>query len=47
MKELVGYVARFLVRSLDAINVTATVRDGIPMLELRVAAEDRPTARGA
>ena len=40
MKELVEYVARFLVRNPDSVNVTETVRDGIPTLELRVADED-------
>jgi predicted RNA-binding protein YlqC (UPF0109 family) len=40
MKELVEYVARFLVRNPDAVSVTETVRDGVPTLELRVADED-------
>jgi predicted RNA-binding protein YlqC (UPF0109 family) len=40
MKELVEYVARFLVRNPDAVNVTETVRDGVSTLELRVAEED-------
>ena len=40
MKELVEYVARFLVRNPDAVNVTETVRDGVATLELRVAEED-------
>jgi len=40
MKELVEYVARFLVRNPDAVNVTETLRDGISTLELRVAEED-------
>lgn len=40
MKELVEYVARFLVRNPGAVNVTETVRDGMPTLELRVAEED-------
>jgi hypothetical protein len=40
MKELVEYVARFLVRDPDAVNVTETVRDGVSTLELRVADED-------
>ena len=40
MKELVEYVARFLVRDPDAVNVTETLREGVPTLELRVAEED-------
>jgi uncharacterized protein len=40
MKELVEYVARFLVRNPDAVNVTETLREGVPTLELRVAEED-------
>ena len=40
MKELVEYVARFLVRNPDAVNVTELVRDGVPTIELRVAEED-------
>ena len=40
MKDLVEYVARFLVRNPDAVNVTETVRDGVATLELRVAEED-------
>ena len=40
MKELVEYVARFLVRNPAAVSVTETVRDGVPTLELRVADED-------
>ena len=40
MKELVEYVARFLVRNPDAVNVTETMRDGVSTLELRVAEED-------
>jgi len=40
MKELVEYVARFLVRNPDAVNVTETTREGVPTLELRVADED-------
>lgn len=40
MKDLVEYVARFLVRNPDAVNVTETVRDGVPTLELCVAEED-------
>ena len=40
MKELVEYVARFLVRNREAVSVTETVRDGVPTLELRVADED-------
>jgi predicted RNA-binding protein YlqC (UPF0109 family) len=40
MKELVEYVARFLVRNPDAVNVTETIRDGVSTLELRVAEED-------
>jgi uncharacterized protein len=40
MKELVEYVARFLVRNPDAVSVTETVREGVPTLELRVADED-------
>ncbi len=40
MKELVEYVARFLVRNPDAVNVTETERDGVPTVELRVAEED-------
>jgi uncharacterized protein len=40
VKELVEYVARFLVRNPEAVSVTETVRDGVPTLELRVADED-------
>lgn len=40
MKELVEYVARFLVRNPDAVSVTETLREGVPTLELRVAEED-------
>ena len=40
MKELVEYVARFLVRNPDAVNVTEIIRDGVLTLELRVAEED-------
>jgi uncharacterized protein len=40
MKELVEYVARFLVRDPDAVDVTQSVREGIPTLELRVAEDD-------
>jgi len=40
MKDHVEYVARFLVRNPDAVNVTETVRDGVATLELRVAEED-------
>ena len=40
MKELVEYVARFLVRSPESVDVTETIRDGVPTLELRVAEED-------
>lgn len=40
MKELVEYVARFLVRNPDAVSVTETLREGVPTLELRVADED-------
>jgi uncharacterized protein len=40
VKELVEYVARFLVRNPDAVNVTETARDGVPTLELRVDPED-------
>jgi uncharacterized protein len=40
MKELVEYVARFLVRNPDAVNVTETLREGVSTLELRVAEED-------
>ena len=40
MKELVEYVARFLVRNPDAVDVTETVREGVSTLELRVAEED-------
>ena len=40
MKELVEYVARFLVRNPESVNVTETIRDGVPTLELRVAEED-------
>jgi predicted RNA-binding protein YlqC (UPF0109 family) len=40
MKELVEYVARFLVRNPEAVNVTETEREGVPTLELRVAEED-------
>jgi hypothetical protein len=40
MRELVEYVARFLVRNPDAVNVTEAVRDGMATLELRVAEED-------
>jgi uncharacterized protein len=40
MKELVEYVARFLVRNPDAVNVIETMRDGVSTLELRVAEED-------
>jgi len=40
VKELVEYVARCLVRNPDAVNVTETMREGTPTLELRVAEED-------
>jgi predicted RNA-binding protein YlqC (UPF0109 family) len=40
VKELVEYVARFLVRNPDAVNVTETMREGTSTLELRVAEED-------
>jgi predicted RNA-binding protein YlqC (UPF0109 family) len=40
MKELVEYVARFLVRNPDAVNVTEALHEGVPTLELRVAEED-------
>lgn len=40
MKELVEYVARFLVRNREAVNVVETEHDGVPTLELRVAEED-------
>lgn len=40
MKELVEYVARFLVRNPEAVSVTETLRDGVTTLELRVADED-------
>jgi len=40
VKELVEYVARFLVRNPDAVDVTETVREGVSTLELRVAEED-------
>jgi predicted RNA-binding protein YlqC (UPF0109 family) len=40
MKELVEYVARFLVRNPDAVIVTEALREGVPTLELRVAEED-------
>ncbi len=40
VKELVEYVARFLVRNPEAVSVTETLRDGVPTLELRVADED-------
>ena len=40
MKELVEYVARFLVRNPEAVNVTETMREGTSTLELRVAEED-------
>jgi predicted RNA-binding protein YlqC (UPF0109 family) len=40
MRELVEYVARFLVRNPEAVNVTETTRDGVSTLELRVAEED-------
>lgn len=40
MKELVEYVARFLVRNPEAVSVTETLRGGVTTLELRVADED-------
>jgi uncharacterized protein len=40
VKELVEYVARFLVRNPEAVNVTETTREGTATLELRVAEED-------
>lgn len=40
MKELVEYVARSLVTKPDAVNVVETERDGVPVIELRVAKED-------
>jgi predicted RNA-binding protein YlqC (UPF0109 family) len=40
VKELVEYVARFLVRNPEAVSVTETLRDGVTTLELRVADED-------
>lgn len=40
MKELVEYVARSLVTQPDAVNVVETERDGVCVLELRVAKED-------
>jgi uncharacterized protein len=40
VKELVEYVARFLVRNPEAVNVTETMREGTSTLELRVAEED-------
>ena len=40
MRELVEYVARSLVSEPDAVNVTETEREGVPVLELRVARAD-------
>ncbi len=40
MKELVEYVARSLVTQPDAVNVVEVERDGVPVIELRVAKED-------
>jgi len=40
VRELVEYVARFLVRNPDAVQVTEIEREGVPTLELRVADED-------
>lgn len=40
MKELVEYVAQSLVTKPDAVNVVETERDGVPVIELRVAKED-------
>ncbi len=40
MKDLVEYVARFLVENPDAVEVTATERDGVPTIELRVDESD-------
>jgi hypothetical protein len=40
MKDLVEYVARSLVSQPEAVNVQETEREGVPVLELRVAKED-------
>jgi predicted RNA-binding protein YlqC (UPF0109 family) len=40
MKDLIEYVARFLVQNPDAVSVTESEREGTPTLELRVAPED-------
>jgi predicted RNA-binding protein YlqC (UPF0109 family) len=40
MKELVEYVARSLVNDPEAVRVTETERDGVPVIELRVAKAD-------
>lgn len=40
MKELIEYVARFLVSKPEAVSVVETEREGTPVLELRVATED-------
>ncbi|MDR3207539.1 MAG: KH domain-containing protein [Oscillospiraceae bacterium] len=40
MKELLTYVARYLVDKPDEVSVTEVERDGGLVLELRVASED-------
>lgn len=40
MKELVEYVARFLVNDPDSVRVVETEREGTPVLELYVARND-------
>jgi predicted RNA-binding protein YlqC (UPF0109 family) len=40
MKELLDYIARYLVDKPDEVSITETERDGVLMLALKVAPED-------